>query len=438
MSIHDIELTGWIRGNRKLIQYRKSKFRITWNDMELKSRLMPCRTMDLNPGLWSAEVLTNTSLGFQRITRNPFTTKKWLLVRGNPLRRNSRNNSYHHHLHLRRLFCRLINVNGMTFLPLDTLTKNPSKSAKKMTRILRHQGHNRESDGAIEWRRLLFMLCRDHLNAPKWTNQMWRDYLQRGSDKKKIQYCLDSNGFILYMRAIQGHSGGNKRWSFTNSKITWKFRTIGLSTSISLVRLTIFIRLSNQDWLQEEKIRKKEDKRCSSQPWIQWVNLNEWTLWRDKTTTGTLQNQMESVPERSILESAQDKGLAFWQTRLGAVILHDSVPADCLEKLVNTKTDLRELNRQIHSHRKTPPSESVFETSRRAQAWLQAELQDRHRPLQETRIGTLQEMVQLKKICCTEAERSQQWRTADLIPRQEEGSQSTVNQLTVQIQDLQK
>ena len=33
------------------------------------------------------------------------------------------------------------------------------------------------------------------------------------------------------------------------------------------------------------------------------------------------------------LRNAQDKGLAFWQTRSNAVILHDSVPADCLEIL---------------------------------------------------------------------------------------------------------
>ena len=34
---------------------------------------------------------------------------------------------------------------------------------------------------------------------------MWIDCLQ-----KIFQCCLDSNGFILYVRAIQDHSGGNK------------------------------------------------------------------------------------------------------------------------------------------------------------------------------------------------------------------------------------
>ena len=39
---------------------------------------------------------------------------------------------------------------------------------------------------------------------------MWIDYWQRGRDKNRFQYCLNPDGFIHYMRAIQGHSGGNK------------------------------------------------------------------------------------------------------------------------------------------------------------------------------------------------------------------------------------
>ena len=34
------------------------------------------------------------------------------------------------------------------------------------------------------------------------------------------------------------------------------------------------------------------------------------------------------------LKNAQDKGLAFWETRSNAALLHDSVPANCLEKVV--------------------------------------------------------------------------------------------------------
>ena len=35
-------------------------------------------------------------------------------------------------------------------------------------------------------------------------------FFQKESDKKRFQCSLNSDGLILYMRAIQGHSGGVK------------------------------------------------------------------------------------------------------------------------------------------------------------------------------------------------------------------------------------
>lgn len=46
-------------------------------------------------------------------------------------------------------------------------------------------------------------------------------------------------------------------------------------------------------------------------------------------------------------------------------------------------------------------------------------------------------MEELEKICCTEAERTQQLRVDDLSRQELQESQSTLNQLTVQIQEVQ-
>ena len=46
-------------------------------------------------------------------------------------------------------------------------------------------------------------------------------------------------------------------------------------------------------------------------------------------------------------------------------------------------------------------------------------------------------MEELEKTCCTEAERTQQLRVDDLSRQELQGSQSTLYQLTVQIQELQ-
>ena len=61
----------------------------------------------------------------------------------------------------------------------------------------------------------------------------------------------------------------------------------------------------------------------------------------------------------------------------------------------------------------------------REKDWLCSDLEER--ALQETRMRNFQEMEELKKFCCTEAERAQQLRV-DELSRQEGESQSAVHQ----------
>ena len=54
------------------------------------------------------------------------------------------------------------------------------------------------------------MVHREHVEVEKWTKQVWLNCPEKGSNNNTFQYCLDSHGYLLHMRAIQGHSGGNK------------------------------------------------------------------------------------------------------------------------------------------------------------------------------------------------------------------------------------
>ena len=61
---------------------------------------------------------------------------------------------------------------------------------------------------------------------------------------------------------------------------------------------------------------------------------------------------------------------------------------------------LRESNRQVHCHRmELYQANQAYENSRREQILLQAELENRERAVQETRVSTHQEMEELKKCC---------------------------------------
>ena len=79
-------------------------------------------------------------------------------------------------------------------------------------------------------------------------------------------------------------------------------------------------------------------------------------------------------------------------------ILSDTRSEMDMQELRSEKADmvLRESNRQIHSHRVDPyHTNQVYENSRRAQAWLQAELENRERAQQETCFRTLQEVEEI-------------------------------------------
>ena len=78
-----------------------------------------------------------------------------------------------------------------------------------LTHLLRHgkQVH-REDDGAIEFWRIKDDLQKHFSHRPHWSDDRWKKSMAGGGgEKKKFQYCSDSSGIILYLRALQGHSG---------------------------------------------------------------------------------------------------------------------------------------------------------------------------------------------------------------------------------------
>ena len=74
-----------------------------------------------------------------------------------------------------------------------------------------HHGHlPREEDGAIEFWRSKDCLQYEFENSQHLSDEMWKSKMAGGGGghKKRFQYCTDSSGQeILYLRALQGHSG---------------------------------------------------------------------------------------------------------------------------------------------------------------------------------------------------------------------------------------
>ena len=86
-----------------------------------------------------------------------------------------------------------------------------SHVSKKVINILRHnQKVNREQDGAVLFYKIKFLMREHFRSTQNWSDNRWLDCLAAGGGpKRRYQYCSDSIGSIIYLRALQGHSGDN-------------------------------------------------------------------------------------------------------------------------------------------------------------------------------------------------------------------------------------
>ena len=83
--------------------------------------------------------------------------------------------------------------------------------SKQLSTLLRHGHLLREDDGAIEFWRTEDDLQKHFLYCHHWSDEKWKSSTARGGgNKKRLQNCTNSSGQeILYLRALQGHSGRN-------------------------------------------------------------------------------------------------------------------------------------------------------------------------------------------------------------------------------------
>ena len=82
--------------------------------------------------------------------------------------------------------------------------------SKRLTTLLRHGNQPREDDGAIEFWRIKDHLRNLFVQSQHWSDEKWKSTIAKvGGNKKRFQYCTDPSGEILYLRALQDHSGRN-------------------------------------------------------------------------------------------------------------------------------------------------------------------------------------------------------------------------------------
>ena len=110
---------------------------------------------------------------------------------------------------------------GTTTIPLNEriwVDIVPSKQdfdshmlSKRVINLLRqNQNVNRERDGVVQFYKIKSLIRDYSLSTQNWFRQSirWLACLAAGGGpKRRFQYCPDYLGSIIYLRALQGHSG---------------------------------------------------------------------------------------------------------------------------------------------------------------------------------------------------------------------------------------
>ena len=107
------------------------------------------------------------------------------------------------------------------FIPIEERKWNDIPAYEKVQRThfgiqhlvkpARHRDQEeRKTDGAVHWKSMGPKLRHAFLKEGGYTfsDSDWLDWIYRGSNKTRFQYCKHSHGVLLCIRAIQGHTGG--------------------------------------------------------------------------------------------------------------------------------------------------------------------------------------------------------------------------------------
>ena len=234
--------------------------------------------------------------------------------------------------------------------------------SKKLIHLLRHGSVPRDNDGAIEFWRLKDCLQKHFLYCHHWSDERWRNSMAGGGgQKKRFQYCSDSSGTILYLRALQGHSGRslNDPSLQDNVVIPDNFFQyiyhVGCAVNLRSIINSGLIpgeqNLSNRQtvfFLSVDPVDKEhkdldtidlEAPRLAQYMHKAWKKHQNTVYWVD-------------------INLALKKGLKFCQTRSNAIILHETLPAYCIPKVVRMETG-EVMCEKVYASPRPPPKISL-------------------------------------------------------------------------------
>ena len=234
--------------------------------------------------------------------------------------------------------------------------------SKKVILLLRHsQIAQREEHRAVQFWRIKNYLQNPFPQILYWSDDRWKACLAAGGGaKRRYQYCTDNLGTIIYLRALQGHSGSNLIGPTLQDNVligTGIFPYIyhvGCTFNLHSIINNGLI-LGGQDLSRRQTIFfLHTDPRDESHKDPEHIDFSVPRLAR--YLHSAWKRHQDAVFWVDI-DLAVKEGLTFYQTRSNAIILQGTLPAHCIFKVERLKTgemfmkdDICLLDRRQRSH----------------------------------------------------------------------------------------
>ena len=250
--------------------------------------------------------------------------------------------------------------------------------SKKLIHLLRHGSQvRREDDGAVQFWRIKENLQKHFPYCPHCSDDKWKKSMAGGGgNKKRYQYCTDSSGIIVYLRDLQGHSGRNLLDPSQQDNVVLPSNFfqyiyhVGCAINLHFIINSALIfgrqHLNNRQTIFFLPV----DPMDKNHKDLDTIDLNEprhaqymHKAWKRH------QNAVCWVD----INLAVRKGLKFYQTRSNAIILHETLPALCIPKIVRMET--REVTfEKVFMSLRLPPKISLKHDCK--ENWVQKMLND--------------------------------------------------------------
>ena len=215
--------------------------------------------------------------------------------------------------------------------------------SKKVISLLRHnQTVQRQEDGAIQFGRIKFHLRNHSSQVQHWYDERWKSCLASGGgSKRRHQFCSDNSGTILYLRALQGHSGHDlidptlQDNVMIESGIFHHIYHIGCAFNLHSIINNGLIPGGQDSSRRQTVFFLPIDPRDKNHKDPQYIDFS--VPRRARYVHSAWKKHQDAVFWVDI-DLAIEKGLTFYQTRSNAIILQGTLPACCIPKVERLKT----------------------------------------------------------------------------------------------------